>query len=288
MKIITTAFLLILVVNVYSQSDSLKMNHKKKFVSIATIEASNMESNSEKIIIDNDTLIDISSKSNLSSLLDRTIINDTKFLRQYRYIVFRSFNTSKNSTVRLVQWNAPVVIYLDKAIPKIIKEEFKAFISQFKGINNLSITISSEIDDANYLVTLVNEKIQVYTEDQLKNYDEDQKKELTFLNMTYNLINDNNDKYYCATLKINKASVLEDPNTITKLKKAFFMSLGSFTEVLISNKESFLNSSYINNKEISEFDKNILKVHYNTIYDFKVDLKTFIEIEKSLKNSNEN
>ncbi|WP_439152422.1 hypothetical protein [Winogradskyella sp.] len=179
-----------------------------------------------------------------------------------KYLIAVDFRLPKNKRIaQALQWNSDILVYLDKSIPKKTRKRFVNFFKQINGINNFRIAFSKKLKNANYLIrvsdsTIPNKKTKT------KEYDEYH----PFSKVTYNLLNDNNDKLYAGILEIDKSVLHNDSLTLKKLKQMFFMSLGAFVMITYMPYESLLSPTYESSEKISELDLKLLRTHYYYIY----------------------
>ena len=224
----------------------------------------------EKVILDNDTLYNNTthSKKNLDFLLESSYA-DKGILYVYN---FCAFNSSKKVS-ELKQWSVPIVVYFDKNIPKKIVSDFHHFYSQVKGVKNLEIGFTSDINKANYYIKSTSKIINGYS-DEYKFKSNEEKENSILTGATYNINTDKNNKFYAGTLSINHNKI-RTPSFNKQLKQLFFLSLfNSFLNNYV-DKSSLLSKQYEDSTILSKYDLSLLKIHYSIIYDQKVNRNTF-------------
>lgn len=228
-----------------------------------------------------DSTFFIKNKDSLLFLNEFKYFNDKKLFDNYFISVF----SKKNATIQ--QFIVPIVIYLDTKIPKNITLEYKTFVNNIPKIKNLDITFTDKKEEANYLLTVADKDFYGISKKSLNNFDDQDHDKLTFLKMSSTNINDYNNKTYAYILKISP-SILKEKQTIHKLKKAFFQSLGNFNILSYGAPEGSaldFNTTEINNL-ITE-DIQLLKMHYHHIYNFKVNANNFYKLYfKFIQNKN--
>lgn len=231
---------------------------------------------SHYIIIDKDTLYASYKTDFDTSLLKSYLEDDEGFLNHYRMIVF--LFTDKNSKViyEVKQWAAPIIVYLDKNLPKTVRSQFEEFYSQIQDVKNLKIGFTSKLKDANYQIKVTTTPIKAN-----KNDSEISNKKNNINSIlnggTYSLLTDDNNKFYSGILSIN-INGRNDIDVIKQLKQLFFMSLGSFYGGFVSDNNSLLSKHYDNSSNFSDFDLKILKMHYHNIYEQKINGTTFLKL----------
>merc|ERR1712137_496409 len=135
----------------------------------------------------------------------------------------------------------------------------------------------------NYNVKVVDYEINGYGEDYYFSNEEKRNKHI-LTGATYNLITDKNYKFYGCTLRINPKKIESDIDYIRRLKRLIFKSLGNFIGKNYKNNKSLLNGNYLNETSLSDFDKSILTIHYQRIYNSPINLKKFNQLIEVAKN----
>ena len=213
------------------------------------------------------------------------------FIYQFDYLLNQSLTSNyinatfsrKNSIIQ--QFSKPIKIYIDPNLKKNLKEEFVAFIKDIPEIKNLSISFVNTLDDSNYYIKIADKNFQGISQKTLKNYPEEERKNLIFEKISRINFNDNNHNSYACLLTLSP-SIFEDDNMMTKLKKAFFITISNFSVLTYGAPNgSVLDFKTKTIDRLNEDDILLLKMHYFHIYDFKVDFKAFKEIQK-LKSKN--
>lgn len=205
-----------------------------------------------------------------------------KLVYNYEAQVFR-LTTEKSKTVyRLKQWSVPIIVYIDKDIPKEIRNDFITFFSQIKNIDNLSISFTSKLKDANYYIKTSTETINIYGDDD--DFEtEEERLNSTYYAGTYRLITDDNYKLHAGVLKVNLNDIPNDTKLLRQLKQLFFMSLGNFYLLNYYPEDSLLSEKYNNNDEFSIADINMLKMHYSIVYEQIINGSMFNKLQNLQK-----
>ena len=183
--------------------------------------------------------------------------NDLELIRKYIDIVFISKKNYK--TANILQWNSHIKIYIDKSIPKKPRKNIKKFYTSesFKEIKNLKISFVNKKSKSNYWIKDISSDSNSIS--------------------SFNLIKDKNFKVYGCILKI-KCDDFDNKELSKILKQNIFRSLGSFSYISPKRNSSLLSINYTDTDILSDFDLNLLKLHYNVIYDQVVNFNTFNKI----------
>lgn len=236
--------------------------------------------------------VDYERASNLVDTFPKNInTNQLKYLLNHNYDIDNMVDKYKNivfikqNKYKITQWNSDLRIYLSKNIPKKVRKEITRFFSSndFNSIQNLKISFVNKLSKANYYVKVVDYEINGYNKDYYFSNDERRNKHI-LTGATYNLITDNNYKFYGCTLRINPKNIESDIDYIRRLKRLIFKSLGNFIGINFKNNNSLLNYNYLNETSLSDFDKSILNIHYQRIYNSPINLKKFNQLIEVAKN----
>ncbi len=253
------------------------------FVSFYSIAQTTLLPRKSFVVENNKTIIKEGESQSDFSFLSKKKYENKKIFNKYIYSVFSYSTKDSKKVYYLKQWNTPIIIFLDKKIPEKIISNFKNFIKQLKGIDNLSIKFTKNIEESNYLVKITKEELYSYGKKHKFKNAEKQTHPLS--NLTYNLLTDKNNKFYACTLLINDKELVENSFLEKKLKQIFYLSLGNFV-VRHNDKTSLLGIDYINKNNISNTDLDFLRIHYGIIYEQKINGTTFNELIR-IANKNE-
>ena len=210
-----------------------------------------------------------------------TFFENNYLLNKYKFHVF---GYKENKSIQ--QWIVPIKIYFDPLIEKTIIEEFKKYIVPYNNIKNLNISIVNNLDEANYYFKVLDKPVSAFSKEDSKDLSLEEKKSLTFSQMTYHLNVNTLEQFYSCTFKIS-ASELNNDLFLSKLKKGFYLSLNRFYSSSKAEKFSILNNNTEKIYTISDYDLAMLQIHYSYIFKMPVFLKQFEnlqEIYKTLKN----
>ena len=262
-----------------AQSFELFDDETSKFISIKSANENQKSRIIEKVIIRNDTLVKLKkgfSEDDINYICE--CFKDDTITSIYRNMAFtrKLKGYLKSETT---QWNSKVIIYFDSQFSKKTIREFKAFFKPIEHIYNLNISYTNKPDKANYHIKVSDSLIENH-----KNDDGDLDETQPFSRITYNLISDNNYKYYAGKIFIDIKHIEDENLIIIKLKQLFFNSLGHFQmnySPLSGN--SLTNENYNDSKLISETDIALLRLHYFKIHHNSFNLKDFLNLEKELK-----
>ncbi len=216
----------------------------------------------------------------LHFLNDFDLFSNSYFLKKYKKLIF---GLDKNVIIH--QWSGPVIVYFDKKIPKPIIEDLKVFINSFPNIKNLDISITNNINEANYLFKVSSKDVTALTEKQLSDYTEAQLENYPYYKIIHDWHGNKNYKLYVSTLTISQ-SFLDNHTILDNLKKVFFISLLQAKGYTVNDDTSILYRKNKGFKTLGAFDIVMLKYHYKTIYKFKVDFNVFTAMENYYKKLN--
>ncbi len=183
---------------------------------------------------------------------------DSKYNNAYRSHVYTYDKDYENRLIPK-HWGRPVVIYLDKKIPKEVRKDFMFFVSLIPKHQNFKISFTNKINEANYYIKNTSEFIEHKTSDSLPQ-------------ITYNLITDNTYKMIGGILKMNCQSLGSLDNQKKLLRQYFFLSLCQFCfKNSIESENSLLSKKYVLSNSLSNYDSVLFITHYN--YYNKVPMK---------------
>jgi hypothetical protein len=183
---------------------------------------------------------------------------DSKYTDVYISHVY-TFKKDYETRLTPKHWGRPVVIYLDKKIPKQVRKDFIFFVSLLPKHPNLKINITKNYNEANYYIKHTSEFIENKTTDSLSQ-------------ITYNLITDNTYKMIGGVLKMNCQSLGSLDNQKKILRQYFFLSLCQFfLKNNIEGENSLLSKKYILSNTLANYDYVLFITHYN--YYNKVPMK---------------
>lgn len=206
-------------------------------------------------------------------------INGTKINPKYLfYYKHHIYNINENDEVAIPKhWSVPIIVFFDKKIPQEIKKDFITFISILPKHKNLKITITNNINDANYYFKDTNEEINIKDSHPA---------------ITYSLITDHTYKNTGGILKINCSKILDIEEQKRLIRQYFFLSLTQACQSSKKLKENtLLSKHYELSNELSEYDKIILTTHYDYYNRIPLELSNFNEIQaktKDLEINNQN
>ncbi|WP_412561015.1 hypothetical protein [Winogradskyella sp. MIT101101] len=263
----------------FSQSNLvLDFDEKKDYVSIKSLDKELKDKIRDYIILDKDTLVNLSGKVEIKDV--------EKFCKYFKknesirdLINAIQFELPKNRKLaETKQWNSKIIVFIDKNIPRKLKKNFITFFKQIDSVNNFELSFSKSLDDSNYVIKVSDTLIPNFKTDS-KDFDELS----PYSKATYNLISDNNNKFYSGTLLIDESVLNNEELSLKKLKQMFFMSLGPFVSRKSLPTESLLHSKYVNSNKLSEFDINLLRSHYFKIYPRPFTRPDLIEFNNKAK-----
>ncbi len=204
-------------------------------------------------------------------------IKNDSLVKLYKDVVFNNANYGIYDPVITMQWKSRIIIYLDKSIPKKIRKNFIGFFQQINDIENLNIEFTRNIEKANYLIKNTSEDLLT----KMNLYDKEDSYPLS--HVYYNLLSDNNSKFFGGTLSINLDAITDKSLILPKLKQLFFISLGQFVIDRNVEKNSLLRIGYENTTQISKKDLTLLKLHYIQLHDKPLSCLSYSKFITKLK-----
>jgi len=224
-----------------------------------------------------DTTVVVKTNDTLNFLNDFKYFDDEALFKSYVNYVF----SNRNTTIQ--QFIVPVLIYLDSKIPDNISTEYKKFVNSIPKIDNLNISFTNKKEDANYLLSVSEKDFFGISKKDLEKFNKQDYNKLVFLKMFASLSNDQNGNLYAYHLKISP-SILKNKNTLNKLKKAFFKSLGNFSTLIYgAPKGSTLDFETTEIDDLIDEDIQVLKMHYHYIYNFRINARNFYNLYYNYK-----
>src|SRR5690606_7114359 len=92
------------------------------------------------------------------SYLNASNYSTENIIGRYKILAFQ-FTTAKSKKIyELKQWNTPIIVFMDDNLPKEVIKKFKTFYSQIKGIPNLSISFTNNLENSNYFIKTVSKE----------------------------------------------------------------------------------------------------------------------------------
>lgn len=274
-KIYFFVVLLFFNLNATSQTDvDLGLNMKKKFVSLKTIDLEERALIMDFFITDNDTLVSIKDKLTKKELdLFCECYTNDSLTKKYNLSVF--IDTWKDGKyLSNYQWTSKINVYFDKQIPIKVKKDFISFFEPLNNIDNLEIDFVKKKENANYLIK---------TSDTLIPNNPKYGEAYNLSKATYNMLTDKNKKFYGGEIIIDLDRLNDKSLLLPKLKQLFFTSLGQFATLKHFTKTSLLSIKYEDDKEISDEDIQLLKMHYIKIFDEPFTLMEFYKLTSKFK-----
>lgn len=195
---------------------------------------------------------------------------DSKYSYTYRTHVY-SFEKDYETRLTPKHWGRPVVIYLDKKIPKEVRKDFMFFVSLLPKHPNLKISFTKKRNEANYYIKNTNEFIGNQKSDSLPQ-------------ITYNLITDNTYKMIGGVLKMNCQSLGATENQKKILRQYFFVSLCQFCfRNNIESENSLLSRKYVLSDTLANYDMVLFITHYNHYNKVPMKFEEFNLAQRKIK-----
>lgn len=274
-----TIFLLVCFSKINAQTDYLIASESSlRFISLKTLDLKNEANITEKVIIDNDTLVKLKPKATAADMdLFCQCFNKDAIVKIYLSTAFNKKNNEGLATSN--QWSSKIIVYLDPKFSKQIKRAFKAFFKPIENIRNLSISYTNNKNDANYHILISDNTIK-----QFKNNDGQYSDFYPLSRVTYSLVNDKRNRFYTGKLKIDTKSLLDNETLILKkLKQLFYNSITYFQLNNIISKNSLTSINYDESNTISDLDVELLTLHYYRLHENPITFKQFYNLVKKAK-----
>lgn len=276
-----TVILFILLPLLVVSQNSIKDFHSSRKSFIPSEKVNFDVSNAELVILNSDTLIAVTRNRIDLNKFNNDAFQQNKFLSKYLKSVFYYSNQNSEVVYYLMQWNTPIVVYIDNSIPKEVARNFKSFFLKLNDIPNLNISFAKTIKSANYLIRTTDKNFS-FSKELYRFNSKQEQQNFAFNNGNYIPITDANKNIYGCILEINPKDISDNTILESNLKQLFFLSLGRFfMDVNRKESNSFLNHKYSLYDEILEEDIMFLKFHYQNMYDQKVNGTSFRKLLKA-------
>lgn len=269
MKIVITVFNIAFCCAIYGQSNPLEFIKTRPSFKTKTVSGSKKDS---LFVIKNKPNINLNIYKQYKSWPEKELMD------RYTESVFFYTDEDSEHTYYTLQWIDPIVIYIDESYAVEVKLKLTEFIKQLNSIKNLDISITNNIDNANYYI----KKSDKTFDNKFYNFtNRDIKSNFVFNNANYNIIKGGNNHIKGCSLEINTNNISSNSKITNVLNHALLLSLGRFFILPdYDNSNSFLSKNYIGSSTISDFDLQILKIHYNYIFNYPIQSSIFRELLK--------
>ncbi|MEM5566313.1 hypothetical protein WNY78_14420 [Psychroserpens sp. AS72] len=200
------------------------------------------------IIRDEITLVLITEKMKTIGTYVDYVYKDSLFLDQYKKVAFNHKMIDNETTMKY--WKSDIKLFFAKSVSKKEKKSILSFAKQISTqIDSLNIYEAKNHADSNYTI--------YYSSDY--NYDKnlEKKKDADFWVYWYN-----NNQLYKGSLKINNEKYFSESLRIAKIKALLFQSLGFFKLSKEFDCDSYFSNCFSEDKQITDFDYELLQYHY--------------------------
>ncbi len=245
-------FLLFSFLFVFGFSQNPKFKNKKIYVSKENFKRKFEASDSlGNIIIGKDTLIEVLSHPDLKGIPVRYEYKDSTFLEEYKKVAFQLYHKDSADTKTMKYWKTPIKIYFSEGMDKKVIKNIMSFTKEIEGaVDSLNISRVKNINEANYFIY----------------YDDDfqfsQKLE-KYRKSDYSIYWNKKSQIYKGYMRIIRKRMFSNKLAQEKIKDLFFGSLGWFKRSHELGCNSYFSNCYSENKQMSEFDKQLLQYHYS-------------------------
>ncbi|WP_040278470.1 hypothetical protein [Psychroserpens damuponensis] len=202
-------------------------------------------------IVRNDkTLVLITKKMKTKGTYVDYVFKDSTFLNQYKKVAFNHKSDSIDNETSMKYWKKDIKLFFAKSISKKEKKSILSFAKEIsKKVDSLHIYEAKNHSDSNYTI--------YYSSDY--EYDVNLKK---YNNANFWVYWYNNNQLYKGAIKINNEKYFSESLRIAKIKELLFQSLGYFELSNELNCNSYFSNCFSENKQITDFDYELLQYHY--------------------------
>lgn len=202
-------------------------------------------------IWENDTLIKLTDYKPPKGVPVPYEFKDSTFLEVYKKIAFNIIHKDSINTKPMKYWKDDIRIFFSKSISKSVVKDFMNFAKKIDSeVDSLQIYQVKKLEQSNYII-YHNDNYEY--EPSLRNY-----KRSSYW-VYWNKKNQLNRAY----LRIDKNNMFTEKLEIQKIKDLFFGSLGRFRLNNELSCDSYFSNCYSDNKQLSQFDLELLKYHYS-------------------------
>lgn len=213
------------------------------------------------VVLENDTLVDIAKKEHQFKLSPNLI----SYNLMYDYF----YMTSYKDNVTLVFWKKPIVIYLADDFSKAAKEDLQSFVNDINDTGTVRIEWAKKKEESNLMILNHNSVPDFYSKKYIEGLTSDQVQKLLFYNATYTLFNQDSE-IHSGYIRVNLNKIKDSELIGHTLKRILYASLGFFIDHQKIQKKSILYRELQEMAVLNDYDKQLLKIHYDHLTDLKV------------------
>nr|WP_321224324.1 hypothetical protein [uncultured Psychroserpens sp.] len=222
---------------------------------------------------DQDTLVLITNKMKTIGTFVDYVYKDSLFLNEYKKIAFNHKNDSLDYNTTMKYWKNDIKLFFSKSVSKKERKSILSFAREISNkVDSLTIYEAKNHEDSNYVIYYTGD---YEYEQNLKNYNRAD---------FWVYWNNNSNQLYKGSIKINNQKFFSESLRIAEIKKLLFQSLGYFKLSNNYNCDSYFSNCHSNNKQITDFDYELLQYHYCYGICKGTSLETFEAQHESVKN----
>lgn len=216
------------------------------------------------IILDNKILIDQSTGSDelfktSSRIRSYEVLRDYYYLTAYRY----------EKTTILKFWKKEIVLFISDDFPKEVKKDLQSFVSQINETGTFAISLTDDKEESNLMILNHNSVSPYYQSSFLEKLNTGDIEKLLFYNTTYN-ITGHDSQIDSGYIKVRLDRIESEDILKYSLRKILYASLGPFYDSENLSSKSILSRIPKPEASLTEYDKNMLRIHFDHITDLKV------------------
>lgn len=221
------------------------------------------------VVLERDTLVDISKGENQFKI--SPILNNYNLMYDYYYM------TSYKDNVSLVFWKKPIVIYISDDFSEAAKEELQLFVKDINDTGALRIAWTKKKEKSNLMILNHSSVPDFYDKKFIEKLTNDQVQKLLFYNATYTLFKQDSE-IHSGYIRVNLNRIKERELVDRTLKRILYASLGFFIDHKKIQNKSILNRELQEKAILNDYDKQLLKIHYDHLTDLKVSARDVYQL----------
>lgn len=222
----------------------------------------NPSKNGDFVILKTDTLYAI--ESNYKKILFESERDGNDYLKA----VFHYKNAK-----HLRQWKSEIKVYLSRKLDKKLRKKFKDYVNSFPQLDNFKVSVVKHLEHANYYIKGTRDFKSIF---EGKEYTEKTIRKSLYNNLNYKIKRDG-DGFKSCVLTFHPDKIDDQESFLRRLKKVFFITTGQFQQNYWLKTKSLLNRKMDSIDDLTDFDRRLLRYHYEQLYQSSINVQTFIE-----------
>ncbi|QXP59085.1 hypothetical protein [Olleya sp. HaHaR_3_96] len=227
-------------------------------------------------LIEKDGILLILMKENIAFNKKGTSVpytyKDDSFLAKYTKISFFHKNNIYNDSTTSKYWKKPIKLFFGKNIPNKTKKSFLHFAKNIVNqVDSLQLYVVKKVEDSNYII--------YYS----SNYEYESRMSNNTYSDSYIHWKNTGSQIYKGAIRIRDDKLFNETLRLHKMKTLFVQTLGYFTFDNQLDCENFFSGCHQDPVNLTKFDIEIIKYHYDYGICKGTDLSTFIEQHKDAK-----